>query len=129
MGCWGSKTSQTNGYEDPRSVYKSIVLNLHQPQLQNAIQHLLWVLNYLPQCLPEQPFHQYEGGPRREEVQQLQQIFGTFLLLTVRTELIEMNCYIQSFEDFTYGITITWEEPYLQKLILFLVDNMVNFYG
>jgi hypothetical protein len=73
-------------------VYKSIVLDLQrlndsllyqspqQPRLENTIQHLLWVLNYLPHCLPEQPFQQYEGSPSREEVQRLQQIVEIFLL-------------------------------------------------
>jgi hypothetical protein len=63
----------TDGHEESRSAYKSIVLNLQQliesplhqllqqPQLENAIQHLLWVLKNLPQFLPEQPFHQYKG--------------------------------------------------------------------
>jgi hypothetical protein len=60
-------------------------------QLKNAIQHLLWVLNYLQLCLPEQLFHQYEGGPRREEVQRLQQIVETFLC----TIAIIRNMYLE----------------------------------
>jgi hypothetical protein len=76
--------SPTDAHKEPRSVYKSIVLDLQQlsdsmlhqllqkPQIENAIQHLMWVLNNLPQFLPEQPFHEYEGGPKRAEVQRLQ---------------------------------------------------------